>query len=133
MKMVINPAAGRVPLLLCLRVSRLQLINLCLNLCETLVIRSKRFVELFGLQEYVRGVLESPPLQHDMEQNIRGVAVKGINLGFLKELKMPACSRAQQDRLGEMYRQSDRSKLELRRTLAETTALFNRIIQDNLT
>ena len=59
---------------------------------------------------YVRGVLESQPLQYDMERNIRGVAVKGINIGYLRELGIPMCEKAQQDKLAELYEQSDKSK-----------------------
>ena len=59
---------------------------------------------------YVRGVLESQPLQHDMEKNIRGVAVKGINIGYLRELGIPMCSRSKQDELAALYIQSDKSK-----------------------
>ena len=59
---------------------------------------------------YIRGVLESEPLQRDMERNIRGVAVKGINIGYLRELGIPMCERCKQDRLAELYQQSDKSK-----------------------
>ena len=59
---------------------------------------------------YVRGVLESPILQWDMEKNIRGVAVKGINIGYLRELKMPVCDRERQDEVAMLYQQSDKSK-----------------------
>lgn len=59
---------------------------------------------------YVRGVLESPILQREMEKNIRGVAVKGINIGYLRELKIPVCSRERQDELARIYQQSDKSK-----------------------
>ena len=59
---------------------------------------------------YVRGVLESYPLQHDMEKNIRGVAVKGINIGYLRTLGIPVCDRQKQDALAALYQQSDKSK-----------------------
>ena len=59
---------------------------------------------------YVRGVLESQPLQHDMEKNIRGVAVKGINIGYLRKLGIPMCDKENQDRLAALYQQSDKSK-----------------------
>lgn len=59
---------------------------------------------------FVRGVLESEPLQHDMERNIRGVAVKGINIGYLRVLGIPMCNRSEQDRLALLYQQSDKSK-----------------------
>lgn len=66
---------------------------------------------------YVRGVLESQLLQHDMEKNIRGVAVKGINIGYLRKLGIPICERKTQDRLADLYQQSDKSKLLFYRTL----------------
>lgn len=59
---------------------------------------------------YIRGVLESEPLQRDMERNIRGVAVKGINIGYLRLLGIPMCDRIEQDRLAKLYQQSDKSK-----------------------
>lgn len=59
---------------------------------------------------FIRGVLESQPLQHDMEKNIRGVAVKGINIGYLRELGIPVCCRSKQDELAALYIQSDKSK-----------------------
>ena len=59
---------------------------------------------------YIRGVLESPVLQQDMEKNIRGVAVKGINIGYLRQLRIPMCSRARQDKLAALYQQADKSK-----------------------
>ena len=59
---------------------------------------------------YVRGVLESEPIQRDMERNIRGVAVKGINIGYLRVLGIPMCNRSEQDRLARLYQQSDKSK-----------------------
>ena len=59
---------------------------------------------------FVKGVLESQPIQYDMEKNIRGVAVKGINIGYLRQLGIAVCERREQDRLAEIYQQSDKSK-----------------------
>jgi type I restriction enzyme S subunit len=72
---------------------------------------------------YVRGVLESAPLQLEMERNIRGVAVKGINIGFLRELQIPVCARTVQDRLAALYEQSDKSKFNIQIAIyrADTT------------
>ena len=71
---------------------------------------------------YVRGVLESQPLQHDMEKNIRGVAVKGINIGYLRKLGIPMCDRKKQDRLAALYQQSDKSKFETSNCVGSYTA-----------
>ena len=70
---------------------------------------------------FVRGVLESEPLQRDMERNIRGVAVKGINIGYLRMLGIPMCNRSEQDRLALLYQQSDKSKFAAQQALKEVT------------
>lgn len=81
---------------------------------------------------YVRGVLESPILQWDMEKNIRGVAVKGINIGYLRELKMPVCDRERQDELARLYKQSDKSKFELKQAIEGVDLLIKSMIQQEL-
>lgn len=81
---------------------------------------------------YVRGVLESPILQWDMEKNIRGVAVKGINIGYLRELKMPVCDRVRQDELAMLYQQSDKSKFELKQAIADIDNLARALMQQEL-
>ncbi len=70
---------------------------------------------------FIRGVLESQPLQHDMENNIRGVAVKGINIGYLRKLGIPLCEKKIQDRLANLYQQSDKSKFAAHEALKELT------------
>lgn len=74
-------------------------------------------------KNYVRAMLESAPLQHDMEKHIRGVAVKGINIGYLRTLKVPMCSREHQDELAAFYEQVDKSKLVIQETLEKHAAL----------
>lgn len=61
---------------------------------------------------YLRGVLESAPMQRDMEKNIRGVAVKGINIGYLRNLPIPMPGRDRQDALAQLYIQTDKSKYD---------------------
>ena len=82
---------------------------------------------------YIRGVLESAPLQNEMERNIRGVAVKGINIGFLRELQIPICDRSTQDRLASLYKQSDKSKFELKQAIANISELMKSLIQQDFT
>lgn len=80
---------------------------------------------------FVKGVLESQPIQYDMEKNIRGVAVKGINIGYLRQLGIPVCERREQDRLAEIYQQRDKSKFAAKQALdnlnASQKALMNQI------
>jgi type I restriction enzyme S subunit len=81
---------------------------------------------------FVRGVLESAPIQRDMEKNIRGVAVKGINIGYLRQLGIPLCKRNVQDTLAQIYVQADKSKFELEQALSELTTTYKRIISEQL-
>ena len=82
---------------------------------------------------FVRGVLESEPMQRDMERNIRGVAVKGINIGYLRVLGIPMCEREKQDSIARLYQQSDKSKFTAQQTLKELTdaqkALMKKIFE----
>ena len=80
---------------------------------------------------FVRGVLESEPLQRDMEKNIRGVAVKGINIGYLRELGIPVCERHKQDELAALYVQSDKSKFELKQAIERVTNLMKSLMQQD--
>jgi type I restriction enzyme S subunit len=80
---------------------------------------------------FIRGVLESHPLQYDMEKNIRGVAVKGINIGYLRDLEIPVCNRDKQDELAALYMQSDKSKFHINMMSREVTACLMKIIQLN--
>ena len=81
---------------------------------------------------YVRGVLESEPLQRDMERNIRGVAVKGINIGYLRELGIPICDRSEQDRLALLYQQLDKSKHSAQKALEALQATQKALIRKYL-
>ena len=80
---------------------------------------------------YVRGVLESAPLQTEMERNIRGVAVKGINISFLRELQIPMCDRYTQDRLADFYKQSDKSKFEIIKAIENINVMMKSLIEQN--
>ena len=81
---------------------------------------------------YIRGVLESEPLQHDMEKNTRGVAVKGINIGYLRELGIPVCERRKQDELASLYVQADKSKFAAQQALADLTATQKALMRQYL-
>ena len=82
---------------------------------------------------YVRGVLESAPLQMEMERNIRGVAVKGINIGFLRELQIPICDRDVQDHLASIYEQTDKSKFELKQNIENINSLMRSLMRQDFT
>ena len=81
---------------------------------------------------YIRAVLESAPIQQDMRKNIRGVAVKGINIGYLRELGIPICERQTQDALAAFYQQLDKSKVELKKAIESLEETMRLIIAKGL-
>ena len=78
---------------------------------------------------YVKGVLESYPIQCDMAKNIRGVAVKGINIGYLRGLRIPVCDRAQQDALATMYLLLDKSKVEEHKSRVRILGFYEKNVE----
>lgn len=78
--------------------------------------------------KYIRGVLESAPLQEEMMLNMRGVAIKGINIGFLRELLIPMSDRATQDQLAQISTTAEASKAELKKSMASIDAVMRGLI-----
>ena len=78
--------------------------------------------------KYIRGVLESAPLQEEMMLNMRGVAIKGINIGFLRELLIPMSDRATQDRLAQISTAAEASKAELKKSIASIDTVMRGLI-----
>ena len=80
---------------------------------------------------YVRCALETPALQHEMERNMRGVAIKGINIGFLRKLKIPVPSRKVQDEVAAFRAQLDKSQFALRTTIETLDTLYRQRLQEH--
>ena len=79
-------------------------------------------------RNYVRGVLESAPIQRELEKNTKGVAIRGINIGFLRELMLPVASARTQKELGEIARKADETKATLKKSIADVEAVMKGLI-----
>jgi type I restriction enzyme S subunit len=66
---------------------------------------------------YVRAAMESQSLQHWMARRTKGAAVKGINLGDLRELPLPVPSVNDIRRFGRLVR-----KVERQRTISQSNS-----------
>ena len=77
------------------------------------------------------GVLEMPSLQHIMESQIKGVAQKGLNLADVKQFPIPVPSIGTQQRLVDIYDQSDKSKFELKQAIERVTNLMKSLMQQD--
>ena len=79
-------------------------------------------------RNYVRGVLESAPIQRELEKNTKGVAIRGINIGFLRELMLPVASVRAQKELGEIARKADETKAALKKSIADVESVIKGLI-----
>ena len=62
----------------------------------------------------------------------RGAAQLNLSLKDVGNFAIPVPSSAMQDQFVSLYEQSDKSKFELLKALANLTALYKRIIQEHL-
>ena len=74
----------------------------------------------------------APDAQRQIDELVQGVAQKTLNLSAIKKIHIPVPSMDAQAAFIRFVRQSDKSKFELRKALAELTAMYKRIIQENL-
>jgi type I restriction enzyme S subunit len=76
---------------------------------------------------FVRGMLETPLLQNRMQELIRGVAVKGINISDLRQIPIPMPPQDRQNHLAAIYEAADKSKFvawEATKTAAEAAMIM---------
>ena len=71
--------------------------------------------------------------QKILEEQAPQVAQRNINLKTLSELEVMVPPIELQERFAAFVEQSDKSKFELGKALTDMTALYKRIIQENLT
>ena len=81
-------------------------------------------------RQYIRMVLESEPMQDEMRKNTRGVAIKGINIGFLRQLMLPVASRKVQDQLGAVADMANMTKLSLKKSIADLDQVMRGLINE---
>ena len=60
------------------------------------------------------------------------MAQPGLSVKQLETIPFSIPPTEEQDSFERLYRQADKSKFELRKALAELTAMYKRIIQENL-
>lgn len=82
-------------------------------------------------RQYIRMVLESEPMQDEMRKNTRGVAIKGINIGFLRQLMLPVASRKVQDQLGAVADMANKTKLSLKKSIADLDQVMKGLINES--
>ena len=79
--------------------------------------------------KYVRAALEYDPVQYDISQYVRGVAVRGINLADLREIEIPVVDLALQEQFAAFVEQTDKSKLAIQQSLDKLETLKKSLMQ----
>ena len=79
---------------------------------------------------YVRTALEYEPVLQNINEHVRGVAVKGISLAELREIEIPVVEKALQDSFGCFVERTDKSKLAIQQSLAKLELLKKTLMQE---
>lgn len=81
---------------------------------------------------YLLSALESPFVKRQYEEMQRGIAQINLSLKNIADLMIPLPAKDRQEEFVKFVRQSDKSKSELRQSLAALTATYKRMISENL-
>ena len=78
---------------------------------------------------YLHGALLAPDGQRQIEEKVKGIAQKTLNLSEIKKIMIPVPSLEQQEEFEQFVKQVDKSKVEVQRALDETQKLFDSLMQ----
>ena len=79
---------------------------------------------------YVRFALAIPEVRQSVEQKIKGLAVRGVNLADLREVEIPDLSRNIQDSFAAFVAAADKSKFAVRKSLEKLDAVYKALSKE---
>ena len=79
---------------------------------------------------YLHGALLSPESQRQIEEGVKGIAQKTLNLSEIKKMVIPVPDLSRQKQFSGFVKQVDKSKLALQQSLDETQLLFDSLMQE---
>ena len=80
--------------------------------------------------DYLHGALLSPDAQKQIEEGVKGIAQKTLNLSEIKKMTIPVPDLARQKRFADFEEQVDKSKVAVQKALDETQTLFDSLMQE---
>ncbi len=79
---------------------------------------------------YLHGALLSPGAQRQIEEGVKGIAQKTLNLSEIKKMVIPIPDLLKQKQFAAFVEHVDKSKVALQKSLDETQMLFDSLMQD---
>ena len=79
--------------------------------------------------DYLHGAILSPDAQRQIEEGVKGIAQKTLNLSEIKKMKIPVPSLDRQKEFAVFVLQVDKSKAVIQKSLEEAQLLFDSLMQ----
>ena len=79
--------------------------------------------------DYLHGAILSPNAQMQIEEGVRGIAQKTLNLSEIKKMTIPVPEITRQQQFAAFVAQIDKSKSVIQKSLDETQLLFDSLMQ----
>ena len=80
--------------------------------------------------DYLHGAILSPEAQRQIEEGVKGIAQKTLNLSEIKKMRIPIPNMDKQKEFATFVTQVDKSKARVQKALDETQLLFDSLIQE---
>ena len=79
--------------------------------------------------DYLHGAILSPNAQMQIEEGVKGIAQKTLNLSEIKKMTIPVPEITRQHKFATFVAQIDKSKFAIQKSLDETQMLFDSLMQ----
>ena len=78
---------------------------------------------------YLHGALLAPDGQRQIEEKVKGIAQKTLNLSDIRKIMIPLPKLEEQNAFADFVKQVDKSKVAVQKALYETKLLFDSLMQ----
>ena len=79
--------------------------------------------------DYLHGAILSPDAQRQIEEGVKGIAQKTLNLSEIKKMRIPIPNMNEQKEFAAFVDQVDKSKVVVQKALDEVQVLFDSLMQ----
>ena len=79
---------------------------------------------------YLHSALLAPDAQRQIEEKVKGIAQKTLNLSEIRKIMIPVPSMEQQNEFEKFVNQVDKSKIAVQKALDEIQTLFDSLMQE---